>query len=215
MANERAQRHLSSVDPILGNLMREVGPMKLMPRKRQSPFAALVHGVVHQQLSGKAAATIFARFVKLFPGGDFPTPRQVLAAEQNLLRSAGLSTAKAGYIKNIAEKTIEGVVPAAREISEMTDGEIMERLTSIKGIGRWTVEMLLIFNLGRSDVLPIHDLGVRKGFQIAYRKRRMPEPETLERLGEKWKPFRTTAALYLWRATDSLNGEANGKAWGA
>ena len=120
------------------------------------------------------------------------------------LRSAGLSRPKAKYIRGIAEEAASGSLPTLKECDELTDAEIVQRLTEMKGVGRWTVEMFLMFNLGRMDVLPVHDLGVRRGFQIAYGKRKMPEPEQLERYGEKWRPYRTIAARYLWRAVDSL-----------
>lgn len=202
--NQRALDHLRA-DPVMAGLIERVGPMKLRPR-RLPPFEALTHAVIHQQLSGKAAGTILGRFRALFDQEAFPTPHAVLQTAAELLRGAGLSRPKASYILGMAQHAVDGVIPSLAKCEQMTDTELLERFTQIKGIGRWTVEMLLIFNLGRPDVLPIHDLGVRKGFQFAYRKRKLPEPEKLDRFGARWAPYRTTAAWYLWRAADFLNG---------
>jgi DNA-3-methyladenine glycosylase II len=188
----------------MAGLIDRVGPVKLRPR-RLPPFQSLTHAIIHQQLSGKAAGTILGRFLALFGSDGFPEPEAVLKQSAERLRSAGLSRPKAGYVLGIAQKAVDGHIPTLDECDRMTDAEIVGRLTSIKGVGRWTVEMLLIFNLGRPDVLPIHDLGVRKGFQFAYAKRKPPEPEELARYGVRWAPYRTTAAWYLWRAADFLN----------
>jgi DNA-3-methyladenine glycosylase II len=134
----------------------------------------------------------------------FPSPKQVLAMNPEQLRSAGLSKPKANYIRGIAETAASGSLPTLKECDELMDAEIAQRLTELQGVGRWTIEMLVIFNLGRPDVVPVNDLGVRRGFQIAYGKRKIPEPKQLERLGEKWRPYRTIAAKYLWRAVDSV-----------
>ncbi len=201
--NEATLSHLRNIDPILGQLIARIGPMTFEPSPERSPFKCLVTSIAHQQLSGKAANTILKRFIDLWPGADFPTPEQVLAVEADRIRAAGFSRPKVSYIRDIAEKTVAGIVPASREIHRMGDEEIVERLTSIKGVGRWTVEMLLIFKLGRPDVLPIHDLGVRKGFARAFRKRKLPAPEQLAKHGERWRPYRTTASWYLWRAADA------------
>jgi DNA-3-methyladenine glycosylase II len=198
--NKRALAHLRT-DPAMAGLIDRVGPLKLRPR-RLPPFESLVHAVIHQQLHAQAAGTILDRFRALFGDDGFPTPEAVLTASSDRLRSAGLSRPKASYILGIAQKAVDGHIPTLDECDRMTDAEIMERLTSIKGVGRWTAEMLLIFNLGRPDVLPVDDLGVRKGFQYAYGKRKLPEPEQLARYGVRWAPHRTTAAWYLWRAAD-------------
>jgi DNA-3-methyladenine glycosylase II len=190
-------------DPVLAELINQIGPIHHRPR-RLSPFQSLVHAVIHQQLSGTAAGTILGRFIGLFGDGKFPEPEDTLRVPVETLRSAGLSRAKAAYIHGIAERAIAGDVPSLRECDLMSDEEILARLTGIKGIGRWTGEMLLIFNLGRPDVLPVHDLGVRRGFQISHRKHTMPEPERLACHGRRWAPHRTMAALYLWRAADFL-----------
>ena len=201
--SKRALAHLRA-DPAMAGLIDRVGPVKLRPR-RLPPFQSLTHAIIHQQLSGKAAGTILGRFLALFGSDGFPEPEAVLKQSAERLRSAGLSRPKAGYVLGIAQKAVDGHIPTLDECDRMTDAEIVGRLTSIKGVGRWTVEMLLIFNLGRPDVLPIHDLGVRKGFQFAYAKRKPPEPEELARYGVRWAPYRTTAAWYLWRAADFLN----------
>ena len=202
--NKRSHAYLTEKDPVLGALIERIGPLRRTPR-RLPPFQALVQSVIYQQLNGKAADTILGRFKALFPGGAFPSPQELQATDVEQLRSAGLSRPKATYVREIAAKTLDGLVPSLEECDTLTDAAIIERLTEIKGVGRWTVEMSLIFNLGRPDVLPAHDLGVRKGFQIAYRKRQLPEPEQLDRFSQRWSPHRSTAALYLWRAAD---GEA-------
>jgi 3-methyladenine DNA glycosylase/8-oxoguanine DNA glycosylase len=198
-----AVEHLKSVDPVLERLMEKIGPVSVKAR-RVPVFQSLVQTIIYQQLHSKAADTILSRFEALFGDGRFPSADQVLAMQPERLRSAGLSRPKANYILGIAEKAAAGSLPTLKECDKMTDAEIVQRLTEMKGVGRWTVEMFLMFNLGRLDVLPVHDLGVRRGFQIAYGKLKMPEPEQLERCGEKWRPYRTVAARYLWRAVDSL-----------
>jgi DNA-3-methyladenine glycosylase II len=190
----------------MAKLINRVGPAKLQPR-RLPPFESLVHAIIHQQLNAKAAGTILGRFRALFGGDAFPTPQAVLGAPPERLRSAGLSGPKSGYILGLAQQAAAGLIPTLPQCDGMTDDQLLERLTGIKGIGRWTAEMLLIFNLGRPDVLPVHDLGVRKGFQLAYRKQKLPEPEQLGRFGARWAPYRTTAAWYLWRAADFLDGD--------
>jgi 3-methyladenine DNA glycosylase/8-oxoguanine DNA glycosylase len=194
----------------MGRVIDAVGGDARLRVRDEEPFQSLVHAVVNQQLSGKAAATIFGRFKALYPAGAFPSPEDVLRTHANRLRSAGLSRPKVAYIKDIARHVTAGVVPTLAECDRLEDTEIVSRLTRIKGIGRWTAEMFLMFNLGRPDVLPVHDLGVRKGFQIAFRKRALPEPGLLDRHGERWRPYRSTAALYLWRVVDFLE---EGGAW--
>ncbi len=200
-AAELPEAYLARVDPILGSLIRAVGPCRLAPRKR-TPFQALVQSVTYQQLNGTAAATIFGRLRGLYQGKRFPSPEDVLATPDETLRGAGLSRAKAAAIKDIAAKTIEGIVPTARAIVRLTDAEIIERLTVVRGVGPWTVEMLLIFTLGRPDVLPATDYGVRKGFSVVYKRRELPAPKELLEHGETWRPHRTVAAWYLWRALE-------------
>jgi 3-methyladenine DNA glycosylase/8-oxoguanine DNA glycosylase len=189
----------------MGRVVDAVGEDARLGIRDEQPFQSLVRAVINQQLSGKAAATIRGRFQALYPNASFPSPEAVLRTHANRLRSVGLSRPKAAYIKDIARQVMSGAVPSLAECGKLEDSEIVARLTQIKGIGRWTAEMFLMFNLGRPDVLPVHDLGVRKGFQIAFKKRRLPEPEQLDRHGEKWKPYRSTAALYLWRIVDFVD----------
>jgi len=198
--NRKACEQLRNCDAKLVPWLDRIGPIKHKAR-RLPPFHALLRAIIHQQLSGKAAASILGRFLALFPKGDLPTPEQVLATAPETLRSAGLSRAKLAYILDLAAKAVDGVVPTLEGVDRLTDEELITRLTAIKGVGRWTVEMMLIFDLARPDVLPVHDLSIRKGFKVVFRKRKLPEPEAIRRYGEIWKPHRTTASLYLWRAS--------------
>ena len=200
--SKEAIRHLAGADRVLGRLMKKVGPYALKLRSRRSPFQALVQSVVYQQLNGRAAATILGRVKALYPKKRFPTPEDIMATPDERLRGAGLSRAKTAALKDIAAKTIAGVVPTSRAIAKMSEAEILERLTPLRGVGPWTVEMLLIFTLGRTDVLPATDYGVRKGFALTYGLKELPTPKELLAHGEKWRPHRTTAAWFLWRALD-------------
>lgn len=201
--NSAAHKHLSSRDPVLRRLIREHGKCDLVPEKRRPPFQSLVMAVAHQQLNGTAANTILTRFKKLFPGRKFPRPEDLAKVSDEQIRAAGFSFAKIKAIRDIAEKALSGVIPTSREIVKLSDDEIVARLTEVRGVGRWTVEMLLIFQLGRHDVLPADDFGVRTGFRVAYKKREMPKPKELLAFGEKWKPHRTTAAWFLWCVADA------------
>ena len=201
--NAAALKHLSAVDPVMRQLIREVGPCKLEPESRRSPFQSLIQAVAHQQLNGTAANTILTRFIKLFPGRKFPKPEDLANVTDEQIRACGFSFAKIKAIRDIAEKTLSGVVPTSRAIVKLSDDEIIARLTEVRGVGRWTVEMLLIFQLGREDVLPADDFGVRNGFRLAYKKREMPKPKDLLKFGACWRPHATTAAWYLWRAADA------------
>jgi len=198
-----AHKHLRRRDPVLRKLIREHGKCSLKPEKRRPPFQSLVMAVAHQQLNGTAANTILRRFVKLFPGRRFPRPEDLAKVSDGQIRAAGFSFAKIKSIRDIAEKALSGVIPTSREIVKLSDDEIVARLTEVRGVGRWTVEMLLIFQLGRHDVLPADDFGVRSGFRLAYKRREMPTVKELLAFGEKWKPHRTTAAWYLWCAADA------------
>jgi DNA-3-methyladenine glycosylase II len=201
--NAAALKHLSEVDPLMAALILEIGPCLLVPETRRSPFQSLVQAVAHQQLHGAAANTILGRFRKLFPGRRFPRAEDLAKVTDEQIRACGFSYAKIRSIRDIAEKTLSGVVPTSREIVKLTDLEIIERLTTVRGVGRWTVEMLLIFQLGRENVLPVDDFGVRDGFRHAYKKRAMPKPKALQKFGRRWHPHATTAAWYLWRAADA------------
>jgi DNA-3-methyladenine glycosylase II len=200
--HQAAIDHLSGSDRVLARLIRKVGPCQLEPRRNTSPFQALVQSVAHQQLNGTAAKTILKRVIALFPRRKFPTPEDLLAMPDERLRGAGLSRAKTAAVKDIAAKTVEGVVPGSRAIAKLSDEEILERLTAIRGVGPWTVEMLLMFKLGRPDVLPATDFGVRKGFALTYGRKELPTPAELLEHGECWRPYRTVASWYLWRALE-------------
>jgi 3-methyladenine DNA glycosylase/8-oxoguanine DNA glycosylase len=187
--------------------MDKVGECRYRPtRSQKSPFLALAESIAYQQLNGKAAATIYGRFHALYPGKG-PTPERVLETTEEAMRGAGLSRAKTLAIRDLAAKTIDGTVPTAARLRALGDEEIVERLTSIRGIGRWTAEMLLMFRLGRPDVLPATDYGVRKGFALTYRKRSLPSPSKLLSHGERWRPYRSVASWYLWRAVDLAGGD--------
>lgn len=196
-----AVRHLRCADARLAQLMQRVGPLRLPPQPAVSPFEALLRAIVHQQLSGKAAATIHGRLLALFPTGI--TPGTLLKKSAGTLRSAGLSHNKLLAIRDLASKSVDGTVPGLAELHIMSDTDIITRLTAVRGVGRWTAEMLLIFTLGRPDVLPLDDLGIRRGFQQVYEMRSLPAARTLERAGRLWAPYRSAASLYLWRAADA------------
>ena len=198
-----AHRHLSKRDPVMRRLIREHGKCDLVPEKRRSPFQSLVQAVAHQQLNGTAANTILTRFKKMFPGRKFPHPEDLAKVTDAQIRACGFSFAKIKSIRDIAAKALDGTIPSSRRIVKLPDDEIVARLTEVRGVGRWTVEMLLIFQLGRPDVLPVGDFGVRSGFRVAYKKRAMPKPKDLLKFGERWRPHATTAAWFLWCAADA------------
>jgi DNA-3-methyladenine glycosylase II len=197
-----ACRHLAEADPRLGELMARAGPFSMRPQPTQSLFAALARSIVYQQLSGRAAETILGRVVLALGRRPFPAPRDLLQAPPELLRQAGLSAAKTAALKDLAAKTLDGGIPSMARVRRMEDEEIIEHLTAVRGIGRWTVEMLLIFRLGRPDVLPTTDLGVRKGFGRWFRRGKLPEPAAMIRRGDRWRPYRSVASWYLWRALE-------------
>jgi DNA-3-methyladenine glycosylase II len=201
--NAAALKHLAAHDPVMRRLIREFGLCGLVPETRRSPFQSLVMAVAHQQLHATAANTILTRFRKLFPGRRFPRPEDLAGVTDKQIRACGFSFAKIASIRDIAAKTLDGIVPTSRQIVKLSNDEIIERLTEVRGVGRWTVEMLLIFQLGRSDVLPADDFGVRNGFRQAYKKRDLPAVKELLAFGERWRPHRTTAAWYLWLAADA------------
>jgi 3-methyladenine DNA glycosylase/8-oxoguanine DNA glycosylase len=198
---EAAIAHLSDRDAKLGALIAKVGPLALVTEETRSTFEALAKAIVYQQLHGKAAATIFARVGALHPRGRL-RPESLLALEETALRGAGLSRNKMLALRDLATRTLAGTVPDVPRLHAMSDEDIVEQLAAVRGIGRWTVQMLLIFRLGRPDVLPVDDFGVRHGFNLAYRKRALPTPKELARYGERWRPYRTVASWYLWRAVD-------------
>ncbi len=196
-----AIRHLSTVDPVMRALIRRVGPCGLAVRNH-SPFETLVRAIAHQQIHGRAAEAILGRFIALFPGRRFPRPEDIATVDARKVRRAGFSRAKTRSIKDIARKTRSGLIPTRRACHRLTDAELIERLVQVRGVGRWTVEMLLLFTLGRPDVLPVDDFGVREGFKVAYGRRKQPTPKQLRRYGERWQPHRSVAAWYLWRAVE-------------
>lgn len=187
-------------DPVMRAVIRASGPFEIQMRRPRAPFPALMRAIVYQQLSGKAAATIHARVLALFPGRGHPSPEQLLATDPVLLRSAGLSQNKILAVHDLASKVLDGTVPTLARLKRMDDEDIIERLTAVRGIGRWTVEMLLIFTLGRPDVLPLDDLGIRRGFERAYGG--TASVDRLVEAGEAWRPYRSVASWYLWRAAD-------------
>lgn len=188
-------------------LIPRLGPCTLEPDSRRSPFEALVRAVAHQQLNGTAAESILRRLRKLCGTIRYPKPEQLLALAEEDIRACGFSRAKIAALRDIAAKTLDGTVPTSKAIRGMSDEEIIERLTTVRGVGRWTVEMMLIFKLGRPDVLPADDFGVRNGFRIAFGLPEMPKPKEVLAYGERWRPFATTAAWYLWRAADKSKEE--------
>ena len=205
MNHDYAHRHLSASDPRLAALIARSRRYEIKPAVSIRPFDALAESIAYQQLSGKAAATIFGRVRALYPKGKWLDPEKLLATPDERLRAAGLSRAKTAALKDLAAKTIDGTVPSGRALIRMSDDEIVARLTTVRGIGRWTVEMLLLFDLGRPDVWPVDDYGVRKGFAKTFGKRKLPTPKQLMKLGEKWRPYRSVAAWYFWRALDTAN----------
>jgi DNA-3-methyladenine glycosylase II len=200
------KRRLAKVDPILAALMRAAGKFGLEPNATHTPFHALARAIAHQQLNGTAAESIFGRFVGLYAPKDAAAAlleaELVLETPDDKLRAVGLSFAKIASIKDLARKTIDGVVPPYEILHTLADDEIVARLTQVRGIGRWTVEMLLMLRMGRPDVLPVDDFGVRNGFRLAYGLRGMPTPRALAEFGARWAPYRSIAAWYLWRAVD-------------
>jgi DNA-3-methyladenine glycosylase II len=212
----QACAELAAADPKLAALMERAGPFMLRLKSQHSPFEALLESIIYQQLHGKAAAAILRRLITAF-GEYHPQPEQLISAPDELLRGAGLSANKALALRDLAQKTLDGTVPTVERIRRMPDAEIIERLTAVRGVGQWTVEMLLIFRLGRADVLPVTDYGVRKGFLLTFGRYRKAEPITpailpkadvMLRRAERWRPWRSVASWYLWRACD-LHGTAS------
>jgi DNA-3-methyladenine glycosylase II len=201
-----AQQHLSDACPRMAGLIGRIGRPRL-PKDRQSPYESLVRAIAHQQLHATAARTITGRFLALYPGAAFPAPGQVLATDPAVLRGCGFSAAKVASIIDIAAKAAEGVVPERRAAARLSDAALIERLTTIRGVGRWTVEMLLIFSLGRPDVLPVDDFGVREGYRLIHGLEAQPKPKALAALGEIYAPHRSLAAWYLWRAVDEAKAK--------
>ena len=197
----KALRHLKRADPVLGKLIVKLGPYRFALGPTKSIFEALLQSIVYQQLNGKAAGTIHGRVLDLFPRRH-PTPAALLALSDGVLRGAGLSRNKLAALRDLAAKTLDGTVPTFAAAHRLSDEEVIERLTAVRGIGPWTVHMLLIFRMGRPDVLPTGDYAIRKGFQLLHKKRREPKPAHLEKHAERWRPYRSVASWYLWRSLD-------------
>jgi len=202
--------HLTAADTKLGRLIAQAGPFTLKLKSQHSPFEALLESIIYQQLHGKAAAAILRRLIEAF-GNLHPQPEQLLTVPDHVLRGAGLSASKALALRDLAAKTLDGTVPTLAQIRRLPDEEIIERLTAVRGIGPWTVEMLLIFRLGRPDILPVTDYGVRKGFLLTFGRppkgkpitlAMLPKPDVMLRRAKKWQPYRSVASWYLWRACD-------------
>ena len=196
-----AVAHLRHVDRGMDRLIQHVGTLELPVNRSRSVFEYLIRSIVYQQLSGKAAATIHTRLLNLFPDRSI-TPQRLLEKPDSRLRSAGLSHSKCLALRDLAAKARLRELPTTRQLQRLADQEIIDRLTQIRGIGPWTVQMLLIFYLGRPDVLPIGDLGVRKGYQQLRGFKILPDPDKLERAGRRWRPYRSVATWYLWRGLD-------------
>src|SRR5262245_51347855 len=206
-----ATRCLAERDECLKRLITETAPFQLAREGMRSPYEALLRAIAYQSISGKAAATIYGRIKALGGNGRAPTPEKMLQLRAPVLRKAGLSGAKILAMKDLARKTLAGIVPTLAQAKRMSDDELVERLVSVRGIGAWSVEMFLIFRLGRPDVLPIHDLGVKKGWSVTYGKKHMPTPKELLAFGERWRPYRTVASWYMWRACERAGYAATNK----
>lgn len=196
-----AAAHVAAADPVMAEVIRRAGPCRIEVGRVASPFQSLLRAIVYQQLHGKAAATIYGRLLALFPG-EHPDPDEVLAMPEEALRAVGLSRAKAAAAHDLAVKVLDGTVPTLGALRTMEDEAIVECLTAVRGVGPWTAEMLLIFHLGRSDVLPATDYGVRNGFRRAFGLDELPTPAALRGEGERWRPYRSVASWYLWRAVE-------------
>jgi DNA-3-methyladenine glycosylase II len=200
---KKAIDHLARSDPRFAALIKQARRFDVAANKLVRPFDALAESIAYQQLNGKAAATIWGRVRALYPKRKWLDPELVLKTPDETLRACGLSRSKTAALKDLAAKTLDGTVPNRRQLIRMTDEEIIERLTKVRGIGRWTVEMLLLFELGRLDVWPVADYGVQKGFAKTFGRRKLPTAKQFQKIGEKWRPYRSVAAWYFWRALDA------------
>ena len=198
-----AAAHLARRDRKLATWMRRIGPIDYEFEIRFDPVDALAHSILHQQLSGKVARTISGRVEDLMPRGRKITPRGIDAASDAALRAAGVSGNKVAALRDLAAKAHVGIVPTPAKLARMPDQDLIDHLVQVRGIGRWTVEMMLMFRLGRPDVLPVDDLGVRKGAQIVHGFDELPAPRALREFGERWAPYRTLAGFYLWKIVDA------------
>jgi DNA-3-methyladenine glycosylase II len=208
MSYDHVHRHLAAAHPRIAELIAHSVRYKITVGKSIRPFDALAESIAYQQLSGKAAATIWRRVREIFPRKKYLDPKLVLETPDETFRAAGLSRSKVAALKDLAAKTLDGTVPSARKLARMSDEQIIERLITVRGIGRWTAEMLLLFDLGRPDVWPVTDYGVRKGFAKTFGRRKLPTPKQLLKFGKKLQPYRSIAAWYFWRALDKSDGRA-------
>jgi DNA-3-methyladenine glycosylase II len=206
------EQHLAASHPRFAALIARCRAFDVKPNETLRPFDALAESIAYQQLSGKAAATIFGRVRALYPKRKWFSPELIIATPDETFRAAGLSRSKTIAIKDLAAKTLDGTVPTRAALDRMSDEEIIARLTKVRGIGRWTAEMLLLFDLGRLDVWPVDDYGVRKGYAKTFRKKELPKPKELLAIGERWRPYRSVAAWYFWRALDSPEKISAGRA---
>ena len=200
-----ARKHLGKRDPVMGGLVRACGPLEL--EARGTPYQSLLRAILYQQLAGPAASTIERRLLALY-GGRVPEPEQVLATSPEAMRAAGVSRQKASYLHSLAEHAQNGALEY-RSLARLQDDAVIARVTEVRGIGRWTAEMLLMFCLGRPDVLPVDDLGIRKGMQLAYGLRKPPDAQRMLRIAEPWRPYRSAGAWYLWRSTDVITADVS------
>jgi 3-methyladenine DNA glycosylase/8-oxoguanine DNA glycosylase len=200
----RARTHLRRVDPVIAAVMKTVGPYRPPDRRGETHFLSLVRAIIYQQLSGKAAATILKRFLTLFPDGEL-TPAGILALSDEQMRAVGMSRQKTGYLRDLAAKVQSGALPLDH-VDELSDEDLIDHLVQVKGIGRWTAQMFLMFKLGRLDVLPELDLGIQNAIKRAYRKRKCT-PKDVLRIGSKWSPYSSIACWYLWRTLDNGAGQ--------
>lgn len=202
----QAEAHLAAADPVMARLVAQVGRCRLPRSRCTDPFTAMVEAIIWQQLSTKAAATIYARFLALFAGA-MPVPAAVMALPDEALRAAGLSRAKILYLRDLSQRILDGSLPL-ETLEQLPDEEVIAALTQVKGIGRWSAEMFLMFRLQRPDVLPVGDLGIVKAIQRHYRMRKIPPPERMYRIAEPWRPYRSVASWYLWASSDVIPGQS-------
>ena len=201
-AQARVRKHLGATDKDFAALIRRIGPVRIEVARRRSPYEALVRAIAHQQLHARAAEAILGRMLALAPGEDFPSPEVLLGHDASVLRACGFSASKIAALHDIAARAADGTIPNRVAARRLDDAALIERLTSVRGVGRWTVEMLLIFTLGRPDVLPVDDFGVREGWRLLKRAEQQPRPRELAEIGAAWAPYRSAAAWYLWRSAD-------------
>jgi DNA-3-methyladenine glycosylase II len=194
-----AVRHLKGADPVMRRVIERVGPCRLDPEQRPDVFHALVRSIIYQQLNGAAAGSIYRKFKGLYPGKRFPTAADIAGTKDAAIRSAGISPQKLSYLRDLSVKAQDGTLEL-RKVRSLGDDDVVEHLTQVRGVGRWTAEMVLMFTLGRPDVLPVDDYGFRRAVQIEYKMRALPKPERLHKLAAPWRPYRTVGTWYLWQS---------------